>query len=48
MAFQTNPYGAQRDLQVFDDKNFDRDWDALWKTRSEINDNGWTCEMAIP
>lgn len=47
-AFQTNPYGALRDLQVFDDLVFDREWDALWNARSNITDSGWTCEMAIP
>lgn len=47
-AFQTNPYSAQRDLQVFDDNVYDHDWDALWQTRSTIDENGWSCEMAIP
>jgi hypothetical protein len=47
-AFQTNPYGALRDLQVFDDLVFDREWDVLWNARSNITDSGWTCEMAIP
>ncbi|MBS7232420.1 hypothetical protein KHA90_15480 [Flavobacterium psychroterrae] len=47
-AFQTNPYSAQRDLQVFDDNVYDVDWDALWQTRSVINENGWSCEIAIP
>lgn len=47
-AFQTNPYSAQRDLQVFDDNVYDIDWDALWQTRSTIDENGWSCEMAIP
>ena len=47
-AFQTNPYGALRDLQVFDDNVFDREWDALWNVRSYITDSGWACEMAIP
>jgi len=47
-AFQTNPYGALRDLQVFDDNVFDREWDALWNVRTYISDSGWTCEMAIP
>jgi hypothetical protein len=48
MVFQTNPLGAQRDLQAFDDIIFDRDWDALWETRSHISEAGWSCEMAIP
>lgn len=47
-AFQTNPYGALRDLQVFDDLVFDREWDALWNARTNITDSGWTCEMSIP
>ena len=47
-VFQTNPYGALRDLQVFDDTIYDRDWDALWKSRSTITNDGWVCEMAIP
>lgn len=47
-GFQTNPYGALRDLQVFDDNIFDREWDALWSARSNITDSGWTCEFAIP
>ena len=47
-AFQTNPYGALRDLQVFDDNIFDREWDALWNARSNITDSGWSCEIAIP
>lgn len=47
-GFQTNPYGALRDLQVFDDNIFDREWDALWSARSTITDSGWTCEFSIP
>lgn len=47
-SFQTNPYGALRDLQVFDDVIFDREWDALWSARSNISDSGWTCEFALP
>ncbi|MBC7913756.1 MAG: carbohydrate binding family 9 domain-containing protein [Pyrinomonadaceae bacterium] len=47
-AFQTNPYGALRDLQAFDDNIFDREWDALWSARSNISDSGWACEFAIP
>ncbi len=48
LGFQTNPYGALRDLQVFDDIIFDREWDALWNARSFITSDGWSCEIAIP
>lgn len=48
IAFQVNPAGAQRDLQVFDDQFYDREWDAAWDVRTRQSDDGWTVEMAIP
>jgi len=48
MAFQVNPYGALRDLLVFDDRLFDRDWDGVWTAATQVSDSGWTVEMAIP
>lgn len=47
-VFQTNPFAAQRDLLAFDDQFFDRDWDALWRVRTQRTAYGWTTEMAIP
>lgn len=47
-AFQVNPYGAQRDLLGFDDTFFDRDWDGVWRARTNVTDSGWTAEIAIP
>ncbi|MBC7842086.1 MAG: carbohydrate binding family 9 domain-containing protein [Gemmatimonadaceae bacterium] len=48
VSFQTNPYGAQRELQIFDGGNFNREWEGVWRTRSVISDSGWTSEIAIP
>ena len=48
VTFQTTPYGAQRDMQVFDDNIKDPDWDALWKVRTMRTDSGWYAEFAIP
>ncbi|RCR65558.1 carbohydrate binding family 9 domain-containing protein [Larkinella punicea] len=48
IAFQTNPYGAQRDLLCFDDTFFDREWDGFWKVRTTRTDSGWVAEMQIP
>jgi Domain of unknown function (DUF5916)/Carbohydrate family 9 binding domain-like len=50
VAFATNPYGAQRDLQSFDDQGrlLDVNWDAMWRVRTTVTDSGWTAEMAIP
>lgn len=48
IAFQVNPLGAQRDLLVFDDDLYDRNWDAVWEVRTQFENGGWTAEMAIP
>ncbi|HAS43088.1 MAG TPA: hypothetical protein DCS93_21590 [Microscillaceae bacterium] len=48
VSFQTNPYGARRDMQVFDSNIFDNDWDGFWKVRTTRNKQGWIAEMRIP
>jgi hypothetical protein len=48
MAFVVNPYGAQRDVLIFDDKLADADWDGLWRVRTQRGDSGWVAEIAIP
>jgi hypothetical protein len=48
VSFQTNPYGAQRELQIFDGEIFNREWEGVWRTRAEMTDSGWTAEIAIP
>ncbi len=48
ISFQVTPYGNQRDLQVFDDAVFNRDFDVVWYAETQITDEGWTVEMAIP
>lgn len=48
IAFQTNPYGVQRDLLAFDDAFFDREWDGFWKVRTTRTDSGYVAEMQIP
>ena len=47
-AFQTTPYGNQRDLQNFNGNNFDTGWNTLWRVRTKRSDNGYTAEFAIP
>jgi hypothetical protein len=50
VGFVTNPLGAQRDLQSFDDQGrlTDLNWDARWRVVTEVNDSGWVAEFAIP
>lgn len=48
MVFQTNPYGAQRELLSSDGTNFNPEWISLWSVKTRIHDWGWTAEFAIP
>ncbi len=48
VSFQTTPYGNQRDLQNFNDNNFDNDWNALWYVKTRRTENGYFAEFAIP
>lgn len=48
VSFQTTPYGNQKDLQVFNGKNKDLDWNALWNVKTTRTQNGYFAEFAIP
>ncbi len=48
VSFQTTPYGNQRDLQNFNDRLTDNDWNALWTVRTSRTDSGYFAEFAIP
>ncbi|WP_062059460.1 DUF5916 domain-containing protein [Aquimarina longa] len=48
VSFQTTPYGNQRDLQSFNDKSNDEDWNVLWTVRTHRTDVGYYAEFAIP
>jgi hypothetical protein len=47
-AFQTTPYGNQRDLQNFNGNSFDTGWNTLWRVRTQRDSTGYTAEFAIP
>ena len=48
IVLQSNAYGAQRDLLSFDDRQFDIDWDGLYRVRTHRSDSSWVAEFAIP
>lgn len=48
LVFDTNPYGVQKDAQVFDDQNFEINWNALWQVKTSVTTKGWYAEFAIP
>jgi hypothetical protein len=47
-AFQTTPYGNQRDFQNFNGNSIDNGWNTLWTVRTQRTDEGYTAEFAIP
>ncbi|HSH00066.1 MAG TPA: carbohydrate binding family 9 domain-containing protein, partial [candidate division Zixibacteria bacterium] len=48
VGFFTNPAGAQLDVQSFDERLIDSDWNTVWQVRAAITDSGWACEFAVP
>mgnify|MGYP001362639536 FL=1 len=46
--FGLNASGAKIDVSVSGHMNFDRNWDAVWRSGVNINENGWTAEFEIP
>ncbi len=49
VSFATNPAGAKRDLQTYDEgRQTNADWDAVWYVKTGSFEAGWTVEMAIP
>ncbi len=48
-GFQTNPMGAQRDTQSFDEgRTTNENWDGVWRLKTSTFDRGWIVEYAIP
>ena len=48
-SFWTNPAGARRDVQIFqDDAQRSVDWDGVWNVRVSTDESGWAAEFIIP
>ena len=48
-GFQTNPGGAWRDTQSFDEgRTTNANWDGVWSVKTSSTANGWIVEYAIP
>ncbi|MEW7279774.1 DUF5916 domain-containing protein [Aquimarina sp. 2201CG1-2-11] len=48
VSFQTTPFGNQKDLQDFNDRSRDANWNALWTVRTQRTPEGYYAEFAIP
>lgn len=48
--FYTNPMGAQADLRMTDNGNWQGDpsWDAIWASAAKVVEDGYVVEMSIP
>ncbi len=48
-AFMINAGAAQRDVQAFENgRRNDSNWDGVWSVRTQVRDDGWSLEMALP
>ena len=48
-GFQTNPGGAWRDTQSFDEaRTTNQNWDGVWTVKTATTKDGWIVEYAIP
>jgi hypothetical protein len=48
-GFQTNPGGAWRDTQSFDEgRTTNQNWDGVWSVKTSTVAGGWIVEYAIP
>ncbi len=46
--FLANAIGGMLDTQITDERDVNRDWNAVWVERSHRDAEGWSVEMAIP
>lgn len=46
--FLVNPVGGMWEGQFTDERDFNRDWNTVWRSKSRRTDKGWTVEIAIP
>lgn len=48
-TFFTNAKGAKNDSEGYGDGRYTNlSWDGVWYTASQVWDDGWSCEIAIP
>ncbi|MEO5740443.1 MAG: DUF5916 domain-containing protein [Vicinamibacterales bacterium] len=47
-SFGVNPNGGISDAAITNERDYNRDWNTIWETRTARFDGGWTVEMSIP
>ena len=46
--FGVNPAGVKQDVLIYDDSQFDTNWDAVWDVKCQRDNLGWSAEFKIP
>jgi hypothetical protein len=46
--FETNANGVRHDMLYTNVSELQRDWTVIWETQSNVDETGWSFEMAIP
>ena len=46
--FAVNPGGSLLDGTLFNDGWDDSSWDGIWEAKTNVDSDGWTCEIRIP
>ncbi|HEX7937744.1 MAG TPA: DUF5916 domain-containing protein, partial [Gemmatimonadaceae bacterium] len=46
--FCVNPDGVKRDYAMYNDRDEDQSWDAIWDVATRVDSAGWTAEFRIP
>jgi hypothetical protein len=46
--FAINPDGVKRDYAMYNDRDEDDSWDAIWDAAARVDSAGWTAEFRIP
>ncbi len=47
-VFVVNAAGVQVDAMIFDDSDFDGEWDTVWDAEVDCDAEGWSLEIRIP
>lgn len=48
LRFMLSAAGVQSDGAIYNDAEYDSEWDGVWESRSRLLDHGWASEMRIP
>ena len=48
VIFNVNPLGARMDGQVVNERQYNGDWNPIWRVTSGRFEGGWTFEAAVP